>query len=247
MPFRLSHRIFCVLEPTCTETYMGNSYCNTSRSCFRKGYFQCYLLWTSCFIRLKQLFHTLETVVSYAWNSCFIRLKQWGCGILQRKSPVNKRWVGTFSRLSQNLVFFASRRHLLLARCVVYLRIIFNVLSNAGEFLFFDNRTYECWRIPQLSLLSKSLFDSCDVRVDFCCEFAVLRNQKNTIDSQKIGALLRVGAVNFLAMYSRQSYHKFGFLWRIVAGYVTEWKTKRYGARVGKASKQKRKSALHWN
>ena len=36
--------------------------------------------------------------------------------------------------------------------------------------------------------------------------------KKNTIDSRKIGALLRVGAVNFLAMYSRQSYHKYGFL-----------------------------------
>ena len=57
---------FCVLEPTYTETYIGNSYCNSSQFCFSKGYSQCYLLGISCFIRLKQLFHTLETVVSYA-------------------------------------------------------------------------------------------------------------------------------------------------------------------------------------
>ena len=195
-----------------------------------------------------QLFHTLETVVSYAWNSCFMRLKQWGCGIFQRKSPINKREVGTFSHLSQNLVFFASRSHLSLARCAECLRrILLRIIQCWWGRLFFDRRTYECWRIPQFSLLSKSLFDLCEARVDFCCEFAVLRNRKNTIDSRKIGALLRVGAVNFFAMYSRQSYHKFGFLWRIIASYVTEWKTKRYGARVGKVSKQERNSALHWN
>ena len=28
-------------------------------------------------MRLKQLFHALETTVSYVWNNCFIRLKQW--------------------------------------------------------------------------------------------------------------------------------------------------------------------------
>ena len=34
-------------------------------------------VWNSCFIRLKQLFHTPETVVSYVWNSSFIRSKHW--------------------------------------------------------------------------------------------------------------------------------------------------------------------------
>ena len=132
---------FCVLEPTYTETYIGNSYCNSSQFCFSKGYSQCYLLGISCFIRLKQLFHTLETVVSYAWNSCFMRLKQWGCGILQRKSPVNKREVGTFSHLSQNLVFLPheATSHWLDARSVFawFLRII---QCGWGR-LFFDRRT----------------------------------------------------------------------------------------------------------
>ena len=137
MPFRLSHRIFCVLEPTCTETYIGNSYCNSSQFCFSKGYSQCYLLWTSCFIRLKQLFHTLETVVSYAWNSCFMRLKQWGCGILQRKSPVNKREVGTFSHLSQNLVFspHEATSHWLDARSVFAWFFTYNPMR-VGAFVF---------------------------------------------------------------------------------------------------------------
>ena len=47
------------------------------------GYTQCFQpwtyflgLWKCCFIRLKRLFHTPETTVSYAWNNCFIRLKQ---------------------------------------------------------------------------------------------------------------------------------------------------------------------------
>ena len=93
--------------------------------------------WNSCFIRLKQLFHTLETVVSYAWNSCFMRLKQWGCGILQRKSPVNKREVGTFSHLSQNLVFspHEATSHWLDARSVFAWLFTYNPMR-VGAFVF---------------------------------------------------------------------------------------------------------------
>ena len=41
-----------------------------------KGSYWHFPLQSNCFMRLKQLFHTLETTVSYAWNNCFIRLKQ---------------------------------------------------------------------------------------------------------------------------------------------------------------------------
>ena len=60
--------------------------------------------WNNCFIRLKQLFHTLETTVSCAWNNCFIRLKHLRCRILQRKSPVNKRRVFSENAMYRTLL-----------------------------------------------------------------------------------------------------------------------------------------------
>ena len=79
------------------------------------GYTQCFQpwtyflgLWKCCFIRLKRLFHTPETTVSYAWNNCFIRLKHLRCRILQRKSPVNKRRVFSENAMYRTLLVWPS-------------------------------------------------------------------------------------------------------------------------------------------
>ena len=50
-----------------------------------------------CFIRLKQLFHTFETTVSYAWNNCFIRLKQLEPWTLQREYP-DLKWIRPYCK-----------------------------------------------------------------------------------------------------------------------------------------------------
>ena len=71
-------------------------------------------------------------------------------------------------------------------------------LTSADGFLSF--RCFQ--KVCSIRVMRESIFV---VRLQFC------EIKKNTIDSRKIGALLRVGAVNFLAMYSRQSYHKFCF------------------------------------
>ena len=91
--------------------------------------------------------------------------------------------------------------------------MIFYVLSNAGGGVCFSTvelrsadgfLSFRCFqKVCSIHVMRESIFV---VSLQFC------EIKKNTIDSQKIGALLRVGAVNFLAMYSRQSYHKFGFL-----------------------------------
>ena len=48
-------------------------------------------------MRLKQLFHALETTVSYAWNNCFIRLKQLEPWTLQREYP-DLKWIRPYCK-----------------------------------------------------------------------------------------------------------------------------------------------------